>query len=55
MWRRLYLFLVVVRLYFAFSPSYIHPDEHYQGPEVIAGMPFQHLPCFLVIVKAFHG
>lgn len=37
MWRRIYLALVVVRLYFALSPSYIHPDEHFQGPEVIAG------------------
>lgn len=37
MWRRAYLFLVLVRLYFAFSPSYLHPDENFQGPEVIAG------------------
>ena len=37
MWRRVYLLLVLVRLYFALSPSYIHPDEHFQGPEVIAG------------------
>lgn len=37
MWRRLYLLLVVVRLWFALSPSYIHPDEHFQGPEIIAG------------------
>ncbi|KAH8148141.1 uncharacterized protein LAJ45_07905 [Morchella importuna] len=37
MWRRVYLFLALVRLYFALSPSYIHPDEHFQGPEVIAG------------------
>jgi hypothetical protein len=41
MWRRAYLFLVLVRLYFALSPSYLHPDENFQGPEVIAGM------CFL--------
>jgi hypothetical protein len=34
---RLYLLLVLVRLYFAVSPSYIHPDENFQGPEVIAG------------------
>jgi len=27
-----------VRLYFALSPSYLHPDENFQGPEVIAGM-----------------
>lgn len=37
MWRRLYLVLVLVRLYFALSPSYLHPDENFQGPEVIAG------------------
>ncbi|KAI5790226.1 Alg9-like mannosyltransferase family-domain-containing protein [Geopyxis carbonaria] len=37
MWRRVYLFLLAVRLYFALQPSYIHPDEHFQGPEVIAG------------------
>jgi len=38
MWRRVYLLLVLVRLYFALSPSYLHPDENFQGPEVIAGM-----------------
>lgn len=37
MWRRVYLGLLAVRLYFALQPSYIHPDEHFQGPEVIAG------------------
>jgi hypothetical protein len=37
MLRRAYLFLVLVRLYFALSPSYLHPDENFQGPEVIAG------------------
>ena len=36
MWRRLYLLLLAVRLYFALQPSYIHPDEHFQGPEVMA-------------------
>ncbi|KAK6439510.1 alpha 1,2 mannosyltransferase [Oleoguttula sp. CCFEE 5521] len=40
MWRKLWLFLVLVRLYFAFQPSYIHPDEHFQGPEVITGLVF---------------
>ncbi|EME43143.1 glycosyltransferase family 22 protein [Dothistroma septosporum NZE10] len=40
MWRRLYLALVLVRLYFALSPSYIHPDEQFQGPEIIAGEVF---------------
>jgi len=37
MWRRTYLLLALVRLYFALCPSYLHPDEHFQGPEVIAG------------------
>jgi hypothetical protein len=37
MWRRTYLLLILVRLYFALSPSYLHPDENFQGPEVIAG------------------
>jgi len=41
MWRRIYIVLLLVRLYFALSPSYLHPDENFQGPEVIAGMP----PC----------
>ncbi|KAF8536122.1 Alg9-like mannosyltransferase family-domain-containing protein [Trichophaea hybrida] len=40
MWRRVYLLLLAVRLYFALSPSYLHPDEHFQGPEVIAGHVF---------------
>ncbi|RDL34979.1 uncharacterized protein BP5553_06910 [Venustampulla echinocandica] len=42
MWRRVYLFLVLVRLYFALSPSYLHPDENFQGPEVIAGQIFSY-------------
>jgi GPI mannosyltransferase 4 len=37
MWTLSYLLLLLVRLYFTFSPSYLHPDEHFQGPEVIAG------------------
>ncbi len=44
MWRRAYLLLLLVRLYFAVSPSYIHPDENFQGPEVIAGKPFSPVP-----------
>ncbi|KAL8734913.1 MAG: hypothetical protein Q9166_001265 [cf. Caloplaca sp. 2 TL-2023] len=40
MWRRTYLMLLLVRIYFAVSPSYIHPDENFQGPEVIAGQVF---------------
>ncbi|KAG9244658.1 Alg9-like mannosyltransferase [Calycina marina] len=42
MWRRAYLFLLLVRLYFALSPSYLHPDENFQGPEVIAGHIFSY-------------
>ncbi|KAI0166580.1 GPI mannosyltransferase 4 [Xylariaceae sp. FL1272] len=42
MWRRTYLFLVVVRLWFALSSSYLHPDENFQGPEVIAGQIFKY-------------
>ncbi|KAL3425702.1 GPI mannosyltransferase 4 [Phlyctema vagabunda] len=42
MWRRVYLFLVLVRLYFALTPSYLHPDENFQGPEVIAGQIFSY-------------
>lgn len=42
MWRRTYLLLVIVRLWFAFSPSYLHPDENFQGPEVIAGQIFSY-------------
>ena len=38
MLRAVYLFFVLVRLYFALSPSYIHPDEHFQGPEIISGI-----------------
>ncbi|KAI0005694.1 GPI mannosyltransferase 4 [Xylariaceae sp. FL0662B] len=42
MWRRTYLFLVLVRLWFALSPSYLHPDENFQGPEVVAGQIFSY-------------
>ena len=28
----------MVRIYLSISPSYLHPDENFQGPEVIAGM-----------------
>lgn len=38
MWRRVYFLLILVRIYFALSPSYLHPDENFQGPEVIAGI-----------------
>ncbi|KAH7329227.1 Alg9-like mannosyltransferase [Stachybotrys elegans] len=42
MWRRIYLVLVLLRLWFALSPSYLHPDENFQGPEVIAGQIFSY-------------
>lgn len=48
MWRRTYLFLLVVRLWFALSPSYLHPDENFQGPEVIAGKTTAPRFCFHV-------
>lgn len=31
------MLLLLVRIYLALSPSYIHPDENFQGPEIIAG------------------
>lgn len=37
MWRRTYLLLLLVRVYLALCPSYIHPDENFQGPELFAG------------------
>jgi len=36
------MLLILVRLYFALSPSYLHPDENFQGPEVIAGEVFSY-------------
>ncbi|KAJ4987467.1 GPI mannosyltransferase 4 [Stagonosporopsis vannaccii] len=42
MWRRVYFLLILVRVYFALSPSYLHPDENFQGPEVIAGRVFDY-------------
>ncbi|KAH0596353.1 hypothetical protein MHUMG1_06214 [Metarhizium humberi] len=42
MWRRTYLLLVLIRLWFALSPSYLHPDENFQGPEIIAGQIFSY-------------
>jgi hypothetical protein len=47
MWRRTYLLLLLVRVYFALSPSYIHPDEHFQGPEVFAGKRLPLFPCLI--------
>ncbi|KAJ5693402.1 GPI mannosyltransferase 4 [Penicillium macrosclerotiorum] len=42
MWRRTYLLLLLIRVYFALSPSYLHPDENFQGPEVFAGRIFSY-------------
>ncbi|KAJ5232030.1 hypothetical protein N7468_004986 [Penicillium chermesinum] len=42
MWRRTYLLLFLIRVYFALCPSYIHPDENFQGPEVFAGRIFSY-------------
>jgi hypothetical protein len=33
----LFSILAAIRFHFALSNSYIHPDEHFQGPEVIVG------------------
>jgi hypothetical protein len=51
MWRRIYLLLVLVRLYFALSPSYLHPDENFQGPEVIAGTASANYPISQVLTS----
>ena len=51
MWTRTYLVLLMVRLYFAISPSYIHPDENFQGPEVIAGKSDSSLSLCLASVE----
>lgn len=32
--------VLIVRLLAVFTPSYIHPDEHFQGPQVIAAVVF---------------
>lgn len=54
MWRRTYLLLLVIRVYFALSPSYLHPDENFQGPEVFAGkyaiFPFKKLSVDVTMV-----
>ncbi|EFR01319.1 GPI mannosyltransferase 4 [Nannizzia gypsea CBS 118893] len=42
MWRRTYLLLLLVRVYLALCPSYIHPDENFQGPELFAGRLFSY-------------
>ena len=55
MWRRTYLLLLVIRVYFALSPSYLHPDENFQGPELFAGM-FNHpmiAPQIAIILRLY--
>ncbi|EXJ83746.1 hypothetical protein A1O1_07372 [Capronia coronata CBS 617.96] len=42
MWRLVYLVLLFVRIYLALCPSYLHPDEIFQGPEPIAGYIFSY-------------
>jgi hypothetical protein len=49
-YRRTYLLLLFVRIYLALSPSYIHPDENFQGPEVLAGKSY--MPFFLSLGDA---
>lgn len=39
-WRLVFLLSIIFRTYFSLSPSYIHPDEHFQGPEAIADQIF---------------
>jgi hypothetical protein len=46
---------VLARLYFALSPSYIHPDEHFQGPEIIAGELKDTAVAFHPFVNLFPG
>lgn len=50
MWTRTYLLLLLLRLYLAISPSYIHPDENFQGPEVVAGKPSSVLHTWLLML-----
>lgn len=39
-WRLLILAAIVLRTWLSISPSYIHPDEHFQGPESLADVVF---------------
>jgi hypothetical protein len=40
----LYTLLIIIRLAVALSPSYLHPDENFQGAEVLAGEGGMSLP-----------
>jgi hypothetical protein len=37
-WRGVFFLTIVLRTYLSIALSYIHPDEHFQGPEAIACM-----------------
>lgn len=39
-WRTALATAILLRTFFSLSPSYIHPDEHFQGPEAIADIIF---------------
>ncbi|ANB12907.1 Smp3p [Sugiyamaella lignohabitans] len=39
-WRAVFVITFFLRVYLAISPSYIHPDEHFQGPEAVADKVF---------------
>jgi phosphatidylinositol glycan class Z len=35
--KKLFLFLYLLRLLLALAPGYVHPDEFFQSPEISAG------------------
>lgn len=35
-WRTVFLASILLKTYFSLATSYIHPDEHFQGPEAVA-------------------
>uniref|UniRef100_A0A060SY73 Mannosyltransferase n=1 Tax=Blastobotrys adeninivorans TaxID=409370 RepID=A0A060SY73_BLAAD len=39
-WRGLFFVTIILRTFFSLSTSYIHPDEHFQGPEAMADRVF---------------
>ncbi|KAA8898554.1 hypothetical protein TRICI_006509 [Trichomonascus ciferrii] len=39
-WRGIFFVTILLRTYFSISNSYIHPDEHFQGPEAVADKVF---------------
>lgn len=49
------MLLLLVRVYFALSPSYLHPDENFQGPEVFAGMSFSQISQVVQIQRGHYG